>query len=265
MKTGPNSSIAVIDMEEANRHGAVQPAADLGIEVNSILSVVSLPDLLVAMPRIPGDEDPFALDLIRNAEYLSEARAPIYADPLPLSWQAGKAIGRLIKAMAIPSNKDNKYIDAAVYSIISDWGFDGTWKKWRENIVFREGVENGYWGLHSGQLMNLNEKKAAVEIEEAADAYENMRPAEAVDQAKALDDDDDDATISANEEENMQENHDQRHQTITNDTSEKNPMVIHDLTFVDGFVDDLREAIDRPNIRDQTIYAPTTTELLGRI
>lgn len=37
------------------------------------------------MPTIPGDGDPFGLELIRKAHNVKEARVPIYKDPLPMS------------------------------------------------------------------------------------------------------------------------------------------------------------------------------------
>ncbi len=53
----------------------------------AVLSVVPLTKLLAAMPTMPGDGDPFGVELVHKAKYMSEARTPIYQDPLPMSFQ----------------------------------------------------------------------------------------------------------------------------------------------------------------------------------
>ncbi len=167
-KTASDSSIYVIDLHEVERlhsehrclFGSVQSVKSLQLESpngysgsgeyviwgevkrDAIVSCQAITQILSNMLN-GGRGDPFYMDVISSSKYSTSARNQIKNTHTPLTPNTGKAVGNFIRALRIP----RKYLDEAVYSIITDWCFDaardGTWHK---NQVFMRGVREGFRG-----------------------------------------------------------------------------------------------------------------------
>ena len=213
--------IATVDVYEANRTGVVHCATSLGLKPDhyyvakgellcwgaissqSIVSVVSISDLVAAMPKTPSDPDPFSLEFLRHARSTGRARKKIHRDPLPASHQIGKAIGTLLNVLCpIRESVDTGLLHGIVYSILADWKIrfmdKSSWMRWGFNKTFREGVECGYWGISTGQLLNLSDSLA--ESREKRSDVSNITPSsdhEDLHKEEAIDVDDDADILSA--------------------------------------------------------------------
>lgn len=111
------------------------------------------------MPAMPSDADPFRLKIMRANEFLMPVRQSFRDDPLPMSYHAGEAVGKLLHALSIPAKAD--LCEAAVYSFITDWKFEGSWSNWQTNVSFRNGVEQAYRSRQTESETPLNFEEVA--------------------------------------------------------------------------------------------------------
>ena len=111
------------------------------------------------MPAMPSDADPFRLEIMRANKFLMPVRQSFRDDPLPMSYHAGEAVGKLLHALSIPAKAD--LCEAAVYSFITDWKFEGRCSNWQTNVSFRNGVELAYRSKQSESETPLNFEEVA--------------------------------------------------------------------------------------------------------
>jgi len=96
-----------------------------------------------AHPSIPGNPDPFQLEVICKSWRAWFPRSEIYKNRLQLTFMAGSAVGQLIRTLGLP----RVYLETGVTTIIEDWNFSKPkHKKWQDNKAFCDGVTFGYRG-----------------------------------------------------------------------------------------------------------------------
>lgn len=126
-----------------------------------------------------------------------------------------------------------------VYSIISDWKFSGneTWKTWKENVAFREGVEYGFFGEQRGQLLILDQEDdmGPIGITEEFDKL----PSRGRHTGRSRDFNHEDEPRAISDEGDLQRDDDfGRELTIDFNTD------LNGGAFVDDFITDLQEAVE---------------------
>lgn len=105
------------------------------------------------------------------------------------------------------------------------------------NTAFREGLEQGYFGEHNGQLLSLvnsGEEDTSILDEEPEGIEEEILPGDGPKQTLKIEDED--ATISMDSEEELQETSKQRNGDIANYSLLEQPDLLNEGTVVDDFI-----------------------------
>ena len=142
-----------------------------GISAQAIISYLSMEEILQNLPSIPGDSDPFRIEVMRFYKSCGGAKNKIKRHPLALNYDTGKAVGEFLHLLQVPIELLAEGIDAIVF----EWGFDG-FKMWVSNEEFLKGVCKGF-GIDAkaiSQTLDPAEPRLLADIRAKIEEYDDF-------------------------------------------------------------------------------------------